>query len=193
MRPLCALCRHPQRDLIEQEIHDGKLSLREAARAYGLHRTQVRRHMHNHYPLGYDRALPLYRRLTQPVREQPEETPVKNYEAKRDDMSALEKARELHRRVDRVMECAEELGNSAEILRAASELRRIVELEAKLTGEADQPRRPEVIVHFRQFGLTNESKGVQEVRYQQPDPVIALPPGDEIIDAEFEDLSEVMQ
>lgn len=84
-------------------------------------------------------------------------------------------------------------GNSAEILRAASKLRRIVELEAKLTGEADQPRQPEVIVHLRQFGLPEESNGHQEVRYQQQEPVTALPAGDKIIDVEFEDCSEVMQ
>jgi len=62
------------------------------------------------------------------------------------------------------MECAEQLENSAEILRAASELRRIVELEAKLTGEADKPR-----------------------------PVMALPAGDDAMDAEVENAGEVMQ
>jgi hypothetical protein len=196
MRWLCSLCRHGQRELIEQEIVAGKRSLRETAREYGLHYNQVHRHMHQHYPLGYDRTLPPYRRLTKPpVREKAEETIVENHDHKRDDLTALEKARELHRRVDRVMECAEQLGNSGEILRAASELRRIVELEATLTGEVDHPRGPEIVVHLRKdFGTSDDDRVTyEEVRYAQPQPVLALPAGDEAVDAEFEDPSEVMQ
>ena len=196
MRWLCALCRHPQRELIEQEIVAGKWSLREAARTYHLHYNQVHRHMSHHYPLGYDRALSPYRRLTKPpIAQEIGEADAQIAAVKRDDLSALDKARELHRRVDRVMECAEQLGNSAEILRAASELRRIVELEARLTGEADQPRQPEIVVRIRKdFGTSDDDpRAYEEVRYVQPLPVLALPAGGKVVDAEFEDPSEVMQ
>ena len=89
----------------------------------------------------------------------------------------------------------EHLGNSAEILRAASELRRIVELEAKLTGEADQPRQPEIVVRIRKdFGGSDDDPGAyEELRYRQPQSVMALPAGDDAVDAEVEDTSEVMQ
>jgi hypothetical protein len=93
------------------------------------------------------------------------------------------------------MEWAEQLGNAGEILRAASELRRIVELEAKLTGEADHPRGPEIVVHIRKdFGGSDDDRvAYEEVRYVQPQPVLALPAGDAAVDAEFEDRDEVMQ
>ena len=92
------------------------------------------------------------------------------------------------------MECAEQLGNSSEILRAASELRRIVELEAKLTGEADHPRGPEIVVHIRKdFGVSADNPtGYEELRYEQPQPVLALPAGESAVDAEEEDFSEVI-
>jgi hypothetical protein len=79
------------------------------------------------------------------------------------------------------MECAEQLGNAGEILRAASELRRIVELEAKLTGEADHPRGPEIVVRIRKdFGGPDDDRVTyEEVRYVQPQPALALPAGDE--------------
>lgn len=75
------------------------------------------------------------------------------------------------------MECAEQLGKSAEILRAASEIRRIVLLEAKLTGESDYPRGPEIVVHIRKdFGTSDDDRVTyDEVRYVQPQPVLALP------------------
>ena len=93
------------------------------------------------------------------------------------------------------MECAEQLGNSAEILRAASELTRIVKLEAKLTGEADQPRQPEIVVRIRKDlgGSDDDGAVYEELRYRQPQPVMALPAGKDTIDAEVEDPSEVMQ
>jgi hypothetical protein len=50
------------------------------------------------------------------------------------------------------------------MLSAASDLRWIVKLESKLTGEADKPR-----------------------------PVMALPAGDDAMDAEVENAGEVMQ
>jgi len=75
------------------------------------------------------------------------------------------------------MECAEQLGNSAEILRAASELRRIVELEAKLTEEAGQPRQPEIVVRIRKDfgGPDDDPSAYEELRYRQPQPVLARP------------------
>ncbi|PWB72143.1 MAG: hypothetical protein C3F15_11600 [Holophagae bacterium] len=75
------------------------------------------------------------------------------------------------------MECAEQLGNSAEILRAASELRRIVELEVKLTGEADQPHQLEIVVRIRKgFGASDDDPSAyEELRYKQPQPVLARP------------------
>jgi hypothetical protein len=193
MRWLCALCRHEHRELIEHEIVAGNRSLREAAREYGVHYNQVHRHMSHHYPLGYDRALPPYRRLSAPAST--DEAGAQITAVKRDDLSALEKARELHRRVDRVMECAEQLGNAGEILRAASELRRIVELEAKLTGEADHPRGPEIVVHLRKdFGGSDDDRVTyEELRYRQPQRVAAVPAGEDAVDAESQDPREVMQ
>jgi hypothetical protein len=196
MRWLCALCRHEQRELIEEEIVAGKWSLREAARTYGLHYNQVHRHMSHHYPLGYDRALPPYRRLSEPViAAEIEESGAQIAAVRRDDLSALEKTRELHRRVDRVMEYAEQLGNSAEILRAASELRRIVELEARLTGEADQPRQPEIVVRIRKDfgGSDDDPRAYEKLRYRQSQPVRALAAGGGAVDAEYQDCDEVMQ
>jgi hypothetical protein len=93
------------------------------------------------------------------------------------------------------MECAEQLGNAGEILRAASELRRIVELEAKLTGEADHPRRPEIVVRIRKdFGTSDDDRVTyEELHYRQPQRVAAVPAGEDAVDAESQDPREVMQ
>ena len=138
MARICAVCRHDERERIEQEIVGG-MSLRAAARAWGLHYTQVQRHMATHYPMSYVPPQPPYRKLSQStVGREIEEVGQEIDRIDREEPSALEKVRDLHARVNRVKECSEQLGNSAEILRAASELRRIVELESRLTGEADQ-------------------------------------------------------
>jgi len=89
----------------------------------------------------------------------------------------------------------EQLGNSAEVLRAASELRRIVELEARLTGEAEGPRKPEIIVRIRKdFGASDDDPSAyDELRYGHPQSVMALPAGEKTANAEYEDCAEVMQ
>ena len=120
MRQICALCRHEQREQIEAEIVDWK-SLRAAAAEYGLHYTQVQRHMSNHFPKGYEAPQPIYRRLTEANLSDEVDDIGKSIDQvdRREPSSALEKVRDLHTRVERVLVCGEKLGNSGEILRAA--------------------------------------------------------------------------
>ena len=122
MRRLCALCRHESREQIEAEIVGGK-SLRASAGEYGLHYTQVQRHMSNHYTKGYVAPQPIYRRLSESnLSDEVDDIGRSIDQVDRREPSALEKVRDLHKRVERVLVCGEKLGNSGEILRAASEL-----------------------------------------------------------------------
>lgn len=168
MARICAVCRHDKRERIEQEIVDGA-SLRAAAKTWGLHYTQVQRHMSAHYPLSYAPQQPAYRKLSQStVGGEIDEIGQAIDNVDQVEPSALEKVRDLHARVNRVMECSEQLGNSAEILRAASELRRIVELESRLTGQVNQPTgEREWVVRIRKdFDLPDDDPlAYEEIHY----------------------------
>ncbi len=69
---------------------------------------------------------------------------------------AIDSVRDLRHRIDRVMRDAEVLGNHTLILQAAREIRQVVELEARLTGEARQAEGagvgPVTVVIRKDFG-----------------------------------------
>ena len=195
MARICAVCRHDEREQIEQEIVGG-MSLRTAAKTWGLHFTQVQRHMSTHYPMSYAPQQPAYRRLSQSTVGREIDRVAQEIDIiSRVEPSALDKVRDLHDRVNRVMECSEQLGNSAEILRAASELRRIVELESRLTGEAAKSTgKQELVFEVRtNFDLPNDDpQGYEEYRCTR-NRDCALPSGEDVVDADFEECDESVQ
>ena len=191
---ICAFCRHEQREEIEQEIVGG-MSQREAARRYNLHKTQIARHLASHYSMAFCPQLPKYRRAADETLSDKIEAVSREIDiVYQKHSTALEKTRELHVRVNRVMEYAERLGHSGEILKAASELRRIVELEAKLTGEADQGK-ADMVIKLRRFDRPEDDpEAYDEIRYKTaPRSEAALPAGDEVIDADYRRADEVVQ
>ncbi|MDB4306235.1 hypothetical protein N9980_01570 [bacterium] len=194
MARLCAVCRHDERERIEQEIVGG-MSLRAAAKNWNLHFTQLQRHMSIHYPMSYVPQQPPYRKLSQStVGQEIDEVGQELDRMDREEPSALDKVRDLHTRVNRVMECSEKLGNAAEILRAASELRRIVELESRLTGEAEKsPGNREIIFRVRtDFSLPdNHPECFEEYRLTR-DREAALPSGEDVVDADFEECEDAL-
>jgi len=57
------------------------------------------------------------------------------------------------------------------------------------------PREPEIVVRIRKdFGGSDDDPSAdEELRYRQPQPVMALPAGEGTVDSEFKDRDEVMQ
>jgi len=113
----CAICDHPQRDAIDREIIEG-FSIRNIAKRYGVSKDSVYRHSKNHLP----------------------ETLKQSHAVKE---SA--RADELLERVERLISEAEELlsfGKGEKQSKAwasgISELRKCLELLARVTGELDE-------------------------------------------------------
>lgn len=122
--PRCRVCLHPNREQIEEELAGGMRSLQLIADAWSLSRDSVRRHRNDHLPASL-RA----------VRERRE-----NAGAER----AIDRLEALYAKALSVLDAAEGDGKASLSLAAIKELRGLVELLAKLTGELDE--RPQVQV-----------------------------------------------
>lgn len=123
MSNACTICNHPQRGLIEQDMTTGMPNTKTAAK-WGLSKDAVRRHKGTHLSAA-----------------------LKTVISRRDTAgaaSALDRLEGLHARAERVLSAAEAEGQASLSLAAIKELRGIVELLAKLTGELDE--RPTVQV-----------------------------------------------
>ena len=119
----CSVCRHPDRETLDRELAGG-LTLREAADKYGVNKDAVGRHKRNHL----SKALKV-------VQEKRELAGAKK---------AVDRVEELYVKARGILEGAQEEGQGALALSAIKELRGVVELLAKLTGELDE--RPQVNV-----------------------------------------------
>jgi hypothetical protein len=122
--PRCKVCAHPDRATIDAEIAGGAASNAVVAQTHGLSKDSVRRHRDSH----------LSRNLQRIAQRREEAGATK----------ALDRAEDLYRRASSVLDAAEEDGKASLSLAAVRELRGIVELLAKLTGELDE--RPQVQV-----------------------------------------------
>ena len=173
----CSVCRHPQCKEIEDKLLLKEISLRQAAREYGLHRTQIRRHMMSH--TSYQPTAPLPQEWEPPRPNPPSR------------VRTVERVESLGQRVERVIDAAEDRGNPDLMLRASRELRQTLELTARLTGETRAAEtgggRETVTVRFRNFGPDAATRPfVGEATLPAAHPVIdaeevvpLLPPGDD--------------
>lgn len=121
----CRVCQHPSRSAIEQAMIAGR-SHPSIAQEYGLSKDGVRRHKDNHLAANMRGAMA-----------------ARDVNAGR---TALSRVEDLYARADRILSAAEEAGQGGLALGAIKELRGIVELLAKLTGELDE--RPQVTINL---------------------------------------------
>ncbi|GAA2092599.1 hypothetical protein [Brevibacterium salitolerans] len=119
----CSACRHPDREGLDRELAGG-LTLRAAAEKYDLSKDAVARHKRDHL----SKAL-------RAVQERRETAGAQK---------AVDRAEELYAKASGILERAEEEQDGKLSLAAIKELRSVVELLAKLTGELDE--RPQVNV-----------------------------------------------
>lgn len=113
----CTVCEHPERAAIDDDLRCG-VRFRAIARRFGLtSHENVRRHASSHLQVGD--APPATQDATDPERL---------------------KARilELEERLHRWLDAFEEAGAAAAALRAAQELRKTLELLARIGGQLDQ-------------------------------------------------------
>lgn len=130
----CATCEHPERETIDRALVLGDVPIRELARRYGMHRTSLSRH----------KAAHIAPALAQVVAERSAAGP----------RSAMDRIEELIDRVGRVLDKAEQDGQAKLFLDAARELRGLVDLLARITGELRDT--PQVAVVLAQTGEWQE-------------------------------------
>lgn len=113
----CTVCRHPDRETLDRELAGG-LTLRDAGAKYGMSKDSIGRHKRNHL----SKAL-------MAVQERRELAGAQK---------AVDRAEQLYVKASAILEQAEGEGNGTLGLAAIKELRGVVELLAKLTGELDE-------------------------------------------------------
>lgn len=117
----CAICSHEDREEIDRRIVGGA-SIVSIADTFGMSRPSVTRHRDNH--------------LSEAIRGVV-------MDERTDDL--LEEIRRLKGRVERILDHAEERGQIAPALGAVRELRSLLELLGKVTGEIDNSTTVQVV------------------------------------------------
>ncbi|NLG65270.1 MAG: hypothetical protein GX537_06660, partial [Actinobacteria bacterium] len=118
----CTICGHPGRAAIDAELTAGNVSVRRLAAQYGVVTTSLRRHRDRHL----SPALAAMREAEEAERE----------------ASLLQRIETLIERTERLLRAAEEDGRSQAALAAVRELRSLLELLGKASGELND--RPQV-------------------------------------------------
>lgn len=124
MPPLCTACHHESREALDAALSLGQASLGDLAARFGVTRHALARHRERHLSPALAR-----------VAMEREEAGAR---------SAMARLETLYGKANRVLELAEQEGKASLSLSAIRELRGLVELLAKLTGELDE--RPQVAV-----------------------------------------------
>ncbi|MEQ6898461.1 helix-turn-helix domain-containing protein [Microbacterium sp. KR10-403] len=122
--PRCHICRRPDRDAVDEAIISGGLSFQQLAERFGVSRDTLRRHKRAHMPAAL-LAVAAERERSGITR-------------------AADRAEALYQAAQRVLAAAEAKGQNSLSLQAVRELRGVVELLARLSGELDE--RPQVAV-----------------------------------------------
>jgi len=121
----CTVCEHPERDAIDAALVSGE-PVRALARRYGLSSSSVSRHAHNHLSA----ALAAMQSQEQAERR----------------ASLLDRIETLIGRAETMFATASEEGKASQALNVLKELRALLELLGKATGELDT--RPQVTVNL---------------------------------------------
>lgn len=122
MTMTCTVCTHDDREAVDAALLSGT-SLRDIARRYDLSKDAVARHRRGHLS--------------------PALATVQAQREADTGQTAAERVEGLYAKAHRILESAEAAGKASVSLSAIRELRSIVELLARLTGELDE--RPQVV------------------------------------------------
>jgi hypothetical protein len=122
----CTVCNHPSRSAIEQALVAGRSNAAIAVEFGSLSKDAVRRHRDRHLAPAMKGAMA--------SREG------------RAGRTAVDRMEDLYARAEALLTAAEQGGKAGLALGALKELRSIVELLARLTGELDE--RPQVTVNL---------------------------------------------
>jgi transposase-like protein len=121
----CTICSREDRDAIEQRLVSGE-RVRAVAREFGVGRDALMRHHAGHLPSDLVGLREAGERIAT--------------------ARAADRLEDLYRRANGVLEAAEAEGRHPIALQAVRELRGIVELLARLSGELES--RPDVVVNI---------------------------------------------
>ena len=121
----CRVCEHPERDAIDRALVSGG-RYRDLGRQYGVSKDSIRRHNARHVSAA----------IAAVQAEQEHDAAV----------SLLERVEDLISRTERLLTAAEQEGKVAAALAAVRELRSLLELLGKASGELDT--RPQVTVNL---------------------------------------------
>lgn len=138
----CTVCVHPQRKVIDRALVLKKQPQTAIAEAFGLNVFAVRRHRDNHMPAEKRRVIFAEAKEEQAAIEKTGADEVIHAE-RLDVIASLTK---LSERVDRLVTKAEEEGEASIALKGMAELRRQIELAARVLGDLDATAHTTVIV-----------------------------------------------
>lgn len=122
----CLVCQHQEQATITADLVRG-VPLYRLSKRYGINRESLRSHLANHV----SPAMASVHQVCDPAKS-----------------AVLDKIEELLAEGDRMYEAARAVANMPMALRATAELRALLELKAKITGELDE--RPAVTVNVQQ-------------------------------------------
>lgn len=138
----CTVCTHPQRKTIDRALVLKRQTQTAIAESFGLNVFAVRRHRDNH--------LPAEKRRVVYAEAKEEQAAVENANAaevvQTDRLDVITSLTRLSARVDRLVTQAEKEGAADVALKGMAELRRQIELAARILGDLDASASTTVIV-----------------------------------------------
>ena len=138
----CTVCTHPQRRTIDRALVLKKQTQTAIAEAFGLNVFAIRRHRDNHMPAEKRRVI-----FAEAKEEQAAVEKIGADEVVRTErLDVIASLTRLSERVDRLVTKAEEEGEASIALKGMAELRRQIELAARVLGDLDATSHQTVII-----------------------------------------------
>lgn len=138
----CTVCAHPQRKTIDRALVLKRQTQTAIAESFGLNVYAVRRHRDNHMPSEKRRVIFAEAKEEQAAIEKAGADEVVTAER----LDVIASLTRLSERVDRLVTKAEEEGEAGIALKGMAELRRQIELAARVLGDLDATSSTTVII-----------------------------------------------
>lgn len=136
------MCVHPQRKVIDRALVLKKQTQTAIAEAFGLNVFAVRRHRDNHLTAEKRRTVYAEAREEQKAVEKAAADVV----VQSDRLDVIDSLTRLSGRVEAILKRAEDAGADDTALKAVAELRRQIELAARILGDLDTTSKTTVII-----------------------------------------------
>lgn len=138
----CTVCTHPKRKTIDRAIVMRQQTLRSIAEGFGLNVYAIQRHRDNHLRAEAKKVIYAEAKQEQEAIESANASAV----VKADRLDVIDSLTRLSARVDRLVTQAEKEGEASVALKGMAELRRQIELAARILGDLDSSSKTTVIV-----------------------------------------------